>query len=351
MPSAVKCIFQYDTMKAEADLGRLVIITNEATRRMAARINEAQAGNGSSLVPESMAGRQMADVAASTGKNFGKGFGMAGGAVAAPMFISVLRDSFASAASGAPISQIIGQQAPQVLQAITMMFRTSMARIMGLLGTVGAAVGAMFGAHWLGGKFGEAIFGSPGDFAAQNEMLRAKAERYRELRKEAIELAKAEKEVQDQRDKERNASYDSRHDLNKLMFENRVKNMASEADRHKARLDNLKSELELANQELETKKGLQFNSNPAISIEYFKAAIKQENAKQAIIDENKSYLESKNKQSMNQQFQVTERERIGLGAASSVQVSLLDINKQSLAVQKEMRDHMRRVGGDSTGSF
>lgn len=53
----------------------------------------------------------------------GGGKGMFGGrlGVAGSMFTSVARDSAASLASGAPITQIIAQQAPQVLQALTMM--------------------------------------------------------------------------------------------------------------------------------------------------------------------------------------------------------------------------------------
>lgn len=57
---------------------------------------------------------------------------------ASSMFVSVARDSAASLASGAPITQVIAQQAPQVLQALTMM-RLGMVAI----GASAAAVGAV----------------------------------------------------------------------------------------------------------------------------------------------------------------------------------------------------------------
>jgi hypothetical protein len=58
--------------------------------------------------------------------------------VASSMFVSVARDSAASLASGAPITQVIAQQAPQVLQALTMM-RLGMVAV----GISAAAVGAV----------------------------------------------------------------------------------------------------------------------------------------------------------------------------------------------------------------
>ena len=62
----------------------------------------------------------------------------------------------------------------------------------------------------------------------------------------------------------------------------------------------------------------------------------EKNNKQAGADES---AESKAEQLHNKSggaAQVTERERIGLGAASSIQVSILDTAKSSLAVQREL---------------
>lgn len=71
----------------------------------------------------------------------GNGFAGAGGrrnfGAASSMFVSVARDSAASLASGAPITQVIAQQAPQVLQALSMM-RLGMVAV----GIAAAGVGA-----------------------------------------------------------------------------------------------------------------------------------------------------------------------------------------------------------------
>lgn len=84
--------------------------------------------------------RQMARPISETFTTGGSG---AGGArrknfgAASSMFVSVARDSAASLASGAPITQVIAQQAPQVLQALSMM-RLGMVAV----GVAAAGVGA-----------------------------------------------------------------------------------------------------------------------------------------------------------------------------------------------------------------
>ena len=84
MASAIKAIFDIDISPARSHLADVERIAGEVTGKKA-------------------------------GVGYAKGWRMAG-----PMFISALRDSFASLASGAPISQVFAQQAPQVLQAFTM---------------------------------------------------------------------------------------------------------------------------------------------------------------------------------------------------------------------------------------
>lgn len=114
MPSAVKAIFSADSVEYEKAMGRMVVITNAATKQMAERVK--RANMLTSPVEAEAAG-------ATTAQSFARGWRgfFQRSRVASSMFVSVARDSAASLASGAPISQVIAQQAPQVLQAFTFM--------------------------------------------------------------------------------------------------------------------------------------------------------------------------------------------------------------------------------------
>lgn len=68
--------------------------------------------------------------------------------VASSMFVSVARDSAASLASGAPLMQVMAQQGPQVLQAVTMIGGQVMKWGLG----IGAGVAALVGFHYLSDK-------------------------------------------------------------------------------------------------------------------------------------------------------------------------------------------------------
>lgn len=74
---------------------------------------------------------------------------------ASSMFVSAARDSAASLASGAPLMQVIAQQAPQVLQAVTMIGGGIMKWGLGL----GAAAAALVGVHYLTKKIGKEFTG------------------------------------------------------------------------------------------------------------------------------------------------------------------------------------------------
>lgn len=98
---ALSVIVKGDASPFEAELRRTQALTN----KFATSMGEGFVQNMS---------RSMAR--GGKGGAFGGRFGVAGS-----MFTSVARDSAASLASGAPITQVIAQQAPQVLQALTMM--------------------------------------------------------------------------------------------------------------------------------------------------------------------------------------------------------------------------------------
>lgn len=87
--------------------------------------------------------------------------------VAGSMFTSVARDSAASLASGAPITQVIAQQAPQVLQALAMMKLSTVAWGAALTGVV------LYGWHKITQGISEAVY-KVKELAAANEQLRLK---------------------------------------------------------------------------------------------------------------------------------------------------------------------------------
>jgi len=133
-------------------------------------------------------------------------------AVAGSMFTSVARDSAASLASGAPITQVIAQQAPQVLQALAMM----------RLGTVAwAAVlagGALVAWHGITKSISEAIFQS-NKFAGVNDYLKTRSDSISALRRTMLAESDAERkaEINSIENKEKIASLDEK--LNDLQVE------------------------------------------------------------------------------------------------------------------------------------
>jgi hypothetical protein len=109
-------------------------------------------------------------------------------AVAGSMFTSVARDSAASLASGAPITQVIAQQAPQVLQALAFMNAGMLA--------FAATVSVVAVAAWykLTEAIGQATFGS-NKFLAQANYYEKRADDVRKIRYEMEDLTRAENEA------------------------------------------------------------------------------------------------------------------------------------------------------------
>lgn len=143
-------------------------------------------------------------------------------ATAGSMFTSVARDSAASLASGAPITQVIAQQAPQVLQALAMMRA-------GTLAWAAVVAGAgVFAWHKLTQAMANAFYGAE-KFKAVNEYLTHQKEELKKIRYGLEEVQWAERDaaaeaVKREKDlnasiKERTASY---RDLEKAKL--RVKN-------------------------------------------------------------------------------------------------------------------------------
>lgn len=88
-------------------------------------------------------------------------------AIAGSMFTSVARDSAASLASGAPITQVIAQQAPQVLQALAMMKLTTVAWVAVLAGA------GLFAWHKITKGISEAFYGTNKLLASTQSLIRS----------------------------------------------------------------------------------------------------------------------------------------------------------------------------------
>lgn len=96
-------------------------------------------------------------------------------AVAGSMFTSVARDSAASLASGAPLTQVIAQQAPQVLQALAMMNAGTKAWVAVI------AVAGVIAWHKLTRAIADAAF-QVSKFAGRAEWFEQRAENLRKIR-------------------------------------------------------------------------------------------------------------------------------------------------------------------------
>lgn len=146
---------EYDEIRIQRRLAR--------EREKVQKEREASAAMyGPFITPEQRGQLELAHaMAQKEGKRIGGSFA-SGMRMAGPMFISALRDSIASAASGAPIAQIVAQQAPQVAQAFTMLgLRGAMMLKLGLAAAGGAAIlGAIYSfLHITGARAG--LFSGP----------------------------------------------------------------------------------------------------------------------------------------------------------------------------------------------
>lgn len=173
--------------------------------------------------------------------------GRAGIAVAGSMFTSVARDSAASLASGAPISQVIAQQAPQVLQALSMM----------RLGFVGLGIAAAGAATYGLFKFSRALYDAVFETdrtTRLNEALKTFQARVEGIRKTAalanlrgMENRLAEFNRREDQARFANEEADAEKDLEKAKIKNAWLNRQKDIH-HQSTKERKQAELELEKQ-------------------------------------------------------------------------------------------------------
>lgn len=170
--TSVKAIFGGDTRGFEAATNKMAAISAASARKIAANYRQelatvekamATLNPGSTMMPGLMARANLLNskIAGMTPSGPSGMTGFVGGkmtrsgnlAVAGSMMASVARDSAASLASGAPISQVAMQQGPQVAQMLAML-SASESKVgliaKGLLkwgGLIAIATGAIYGFH------------------------------------------------------------------------------------------------------------------------------------------------------------------------------------------------------------
>lgn len=115
------------------------------------------------------------------------------GGAASAMFVSVARDTAASLASGANPLTVFMQQAPQVLQAMTMI-GLKIGQLLPVIASVGAALLAAFAAHYISKGIAGIIYGLD-KIAARGERLENTRQMFRRLVKEMQEAKKAAVEL------------------------------------------------------------------------------------------------------------------------------------------------------------
>lgn len=157
----------------------------------------------------------------------GPGRARAIGGASSAMFISVARDTMASLASGANPITVFMQQAPQVLQAITMM-GFGLKLMLGILGSVGVAMAAAFATHIISNGVAAMVYGLD-KIAARSERLESMRKILHKLVEEMKEAAKLKVELYGEE------------------FEGKEKEKASQAKKRAAELAAFKAELEKKN--------------------------------------------------------------------------------------------------------
>lgn len=105
----------------------------------------------------------------------GRGFG-----VASSMFVSVARDSAASLASGAPLLQVMAQQGPQIMQAVTMIGGGIMKWGLG----IGIAVAGLIGFHKATQWYFNLVASGFSDLERRGQFLEERGKKLRALREE-----------------------------------------------------------------------------------------------------------------------------------------------------------------------
>lgn len=162
--------------------------------------------------------------------------------VASSMFVSVARDSAASLASGAPAFQVIAQQAPQVLQAFTMIGGAIMKWGLG----IGAVLGGLYAFHKLSRSVADAWFDAGRGLEGTGRGLERVGKELRKLRAEqaADNEAKAKKiEAENQLQDE---TYEINHKLSSASAQVREAQAGSPEARQRMVLDRLRTVEQLA---------------------------------------------------------------------------------------------------------
>jgi len=266
--------------------------------------------------------------------------------VAATMFVSAIRDTFASLASGQNPITVFLQQAPQVMQGLVMMGGRVLA--LGLAFGVAAAAAVGLGAainKWVN------MYYQLDRLDRFGKKLEENIKKLRQWRREQEDANKAAAEAHEKyMDTLRN--FGSAEDrLNDLLVKNRAKNAKTEAERHKILAEYLADEIDNAERKLNEHRSKRFSSDFEERKQYADMEIALEEAKQAKIDENERHrktIEGRRRSSEN----VSERERIGLGTAPhAIQSGILAATKASESHLKNIEGVIRRWETIDYGSF
>lgn len=275
--------------------------------------------------------------------------------VAATMFTSVGRDTFASLASGADPITVFLQQAPQVGQALVMMG----GRFAMLTGVIGLSVAAVVALGLGINKFVNTMYDVDN---VRGEGLKKRADGYRKLREEADLAREAERKAAEQHLKDLKESTDTESEYWNAVNRNKAAVAGNEADRHKFASLAAQGEVDIASRRLETdpafqliKKGISTPQNLPYSEQsrYFKLKSALENAQQSVREEDKRHAESMSKdivastsprQSSTGTPAVTERQRIGLMPVGNA--PLLDVARAQLEEQKKTNSLLRARSQD-----
>ncbi len=224
----------------------------------------------------------------------GSGVGAAAGAGAAIMLGSVIRDSFASLASGQNPITVMMQQGPQVWQAFQMYgkgFLESLSKMGRLLGSIGAVVGATVGL----GKFINWQVNSYYDSDVKKMRYRHNEEYaaiYRKRREDAEREREEEKKKQEELEDNAQKSADLQRSVNAAVDANRIKNAKTDTERFQMSLKTLRAQRDIAAATYEQNKWSE-NSlhDQEAANKAAKSRLEFENAKQAVLDKEKEFGE------------------------------------------------------------
>lgn len=247
-----------------------------------------------------------------------------------------------SLATGANPLTVLLQQVPQVAQGLILVG----GRLAALAGLAGVAALATVGLGVGINKVVNAFYDV--DNVAGRNLEKARLF-WRQARLEA-EAYRAELEKQKQAYKETLNAYMSADErLGKLRQENAEKNAPDEETRHKIAIGDRERELNLAQIAYDQVKGQKFSPDRAVAQKAIEAEIKLEQAKQAVIDENRKHAEATQKntpEAARAMVHGTVNALQQIGAYTSpAAVSQLDVARRSLA---HLANIDRKLSGGGT---